>query len=60
MVMVAGVRSGYGTEFAAITSVAKQLGIGSVETLRKWVRQAEGDAGKRPGRRGKRRPESGC
>lgn len=49
VVMVADVRSEYDTEFAAITSVARQLGIGSAETLRKWVRQAEVDAGKRPG-----------
>lgn len=47
--MVGDVRSEYDTEFAAITSVAKQLGIGSAETLRKWVRQAEIDAGKRSG-----------
>ena len=47
--MVADVRSEYDTEFAAITSAARQLGIGSAETLRKWVRQAEVDAGKRPG-----------
>jgi transposase len=47
--MVADVRSEYDTEFAAITSVARQLGIGSAETLRKWVRQAEVDTGKRPG-----------
>ena len=26
-----------------------QLGIGSTETLRKWVRRAEIDAGQRPG-----------
>jgi transposase len=43
--MVADVRGEYDTEFAAITSVARQLGIGSAETLRKWVRQAEVDAG---------------
>lgn len=49
VVMVADVRGEYDTEFAAITSVAKQLGIGSAETLRKWVRQAEIDAGKRAG-----------
>jgi transposase len=49
VVMVADVRSEYDTEFAAITSVAKQLGVGSAETLRKWVRQAEIDAGKRRG-----------
>jgi transposase len=47
--MVAEVRGEYDTEFAAITAVAKRLGIGSAETLRKWVRQGEVDAGKRPG-----------
>jgi transposase len=47
--MVAEVRGEYDTEFAAITAVARQLGIGSAETLRKWVRQAEVDAGERPG-----------
>ncbi len=39
----------YSTEFAAITSIAAKLGIGSPETLRKWVRTAEVDAGRRPG-----------
>jgi transposase len=47
--MVAEVRGEYDTEFAAITAVAKRLGIGSAETLRKWVRQAQVDAGQRPG-----------
>jgi transposase len=47
--MVAEVRSEYDTEFAAITAVAKRLGIGSAETLRKWVRQAEVDSGERSG-----------
>ena len=47
--MVAEVRPGYETEFAAIKAVAAKLGIGSVESLRKWVRQAEIDAGVRPG-----------
>jgi transposase len=34
---------------AAIGAVAEKLGIGSAETLRKWVRRAEIDAGQRPG-----------
>jgi transposase len=39
----------YPTEFTAIVSIARKLGIGSPETLRKWVRRAEVDAGQRPG-----------
>jgi transposase len=34
---------------AAINSVAAKLGIGTAETLRKWVRQGEVDAGRRAG-----------
>jgi transposase len=40
----------YPSEWAAITEVARRLGIGSAETLRKWLRQAETDEGARPGR----------
>jgi len=47
--MVAEVRPDYPTEWAAITAVAAKLGIGTTETLRKWVRQAEIDQGTRPG-----------
>ncbi|MQA97335.1 MAG: transposase [Streptosporangiales bacterium] len=47
--MVAEVRGDYPAESAAITVVAKKLGIGSRETLRKWVRQDEIDSGQRPG-----------
>jgi transposase len=36
------------SQWAAITSVAEKLGCGS-EALRKWVRQAEKDSGKRAG-----------
>jgi len=35
-------------EYAAIESVARKLGA-SPETLRKWVRQSQVDAGQRPG-----------
>jgi transposase len=47
--MVAETRGQYPSEFAAIGSVARKLGIGSAETLRKWVRQAQVDTGQRPG-----------
>jgi transposase len=33
----------------AINAVAQKLGIGTAETVRKWVRQAEVDTGQRPG-----------
>jgi transposase len=36
------------TQWAAICSIAGKMGCTS-ETLRKWVRQAERDAGARPG-----------
>jgi transposase len=38
----------YDSEWAAITAVSARLGM-SAETLRKWVRQAEIDAGRAPG-----------
>ena len=37
-----------GERFGVVTRVARQLGIG-VESLRKWVEQAEVDGGVRPG-----------
>jgi transposase len=43
-------RGEYPSEFEAIRSIAAKLGIGSAETLRKWVRQAEIDGGQRPGK----------
>ena len=49
VLMVAEVRAEYVSEWAAIVAVAKRLGIGSAEALRKWVRQAGIDAGNRPG-----------
>ena len=47
--MVAQVRPDYPSDWPAICAVAEKLGIGTAETLRKWVRQAEVDAGARPG-----------
>ncbi|WP_329453200.1 IS3 family transposase (plasmid) [Streptomyces sp. NBC_01724] len=47
--MVAEVRPDYDTEWAAMKMVATKLGIGTTETLRKWVRQDQVDAGARPG-----------
>ena len=41
-------RDDYDTEWAAIRAISARLGM-SAETLRKWVRQAEVDAGARPG-----------
>ena len=47
--LVAETAGEYDSEFAAIVSIAGKLGIGSPETLRKWVRRAQIDAGQRPG-----------
>jgi transposase len=47
--MVAETTPDHPTEFAAIRSVAEKLGIGSPETVRKWVRRSQVDAGRRPG-----------
>ena len=47
--MVAETRADYPSEFEAIKSIAVKLGIGSAETLRKWVRRSEIDTGQRPG-----------
>ncbi|MBT2369934.1 hypothetical protein J7E88_32855 [Streptomyces sp. ISL-10] len=45
--MVAEVRPEYDTEWAAMKAVAAKLGIGTTETLRKWVRQDQIDNGAR-------------
>ena len=49
VLMVREVRGDYPSEYAAIEAVAKKLGIGSAETLRKWIRRIEVDSGSRPG-----------
>ena len=41
-------RDDYDSEWAAMRAIAGRLGM-SAETLRKWVRQAEIDAGEAPG-----------
>jgi transposase len=47
--MVVEVRPNYESDWAAITAVAQRLGVGTAETVRKWVRQAQVDGGQRPG-----------
>ena len=47
--MVAEVTPNYDSQWAAIGAVAQKLGVGTAETVRKWVRQAEVDAGQRAG-----------
>lgn len=46
--LVSEARPNYPSEWAAIASVAAKLGA-SAETVRKWVRHAEVDAGQRAG-----------
>lgn len=47
--MVTEVRSNDSSQGAAIEAVAEKLGIGTAETLGKWVRWAEVDSGQRAG-----------
>ena len=49
MRMVGGVRGEHESDWAAMARVAELLGVGTAETVRKWCRQAEVDAGARPG-----------
>jgi transposase len=46
--MVREHRPDYPSQWATITSIAKKIGC-TTETLRRWVQQAERDAGARPG-----------
>ena len=46
--MVREHREAHGSQWSAIQSIAAKIGC-SGETLRNWVRQAERDAGARPG-----------
>jgi transposase len=47
--MVGEIRADHESEWSAMTQVATFLGVGTPETVRKWCRQGEVDAGARPG-----------
>jgi transposase len=47
--MIAEISDQHDSEWAAISEVARLLGVGCAETVRKWLRQAQIDAGSRPG-----------
>ena len=47
--MVLELQPEYPSQWAALEAVATKLGIGSPETLRKWLRRYEVNGGQRPG-----------